>query len=119
MGEDKGHIYPRTSGTANYGSAIIPIVGKGAALKRKDNAMMVLDSKVDNAVYTPDFGRIEAQVSLLIKTRAGQAPHWIHVRTSQPKDGATPVESRLIADAICLAQSLRMGGVAAQEQIAA
>lgn len=85
--------------------------------------MLVLESKVGNAVYAPDFGRVEAQVSLLIKTRAGQPPHWIQVRTSQPKiapdGGSDDIADRLVADAVRLAQRMRLGGVTQQQTAAA
>ena len=64
--------------------------------------MRVLEANLTNIAYAADFGRVEATVSLLVKT-TGQPPRRVRVNTSQPLKGKDPLEERLISDAIRLA----------------
>lgn len=68
--------------------------------------MQILEARVSDTSYCADFGRVEARVTLLVKDRVGQPPHEVRLHTSQPFTGALPLEDRLIADAIQLAQSI-------------
>lgn len=72
--------------------------------------MLVLESKISKASYARDFGRVEARVSLLVKTRQGEVPHWIHLRTSQPRHGRGPLRQRLTEDAVRLARQMQRFG---------
>ena len=68
--------------------------------------MRILEARVSDTSYCADFGRVEARVTLLVKDRVGQPPHELRLQTSQPLNGSLPLEERLIADAIRLAQSI-------------
>ncbi len=68
--------------------------------------MRILEARVEDRSYCADFGRVEAVVVLFVKDRVGQPPHEIRMSTSQPLHGILPLEDRLIADAIRLAQSI-------------
>ena len=70
--------------------------------------MRVLEATLSDIAYDADFGRVEAAVTLLIKT-AGQPPRPIRIKTSQPLKGHDPLHERLIADAIRLASRMRLG----------
>lgn len=68
--------------------------------------MIILDSTISQVSRNRDFGRIEARVTFLAKTRAGQPPHPLSVMTNVAVRGAAPLRERLTADAALLATSL-------------
>ena len=70
--------------------------------------MRVLEANLSDLAYDADFGRVEASVTLLVKT-SGQPARPIRVKTSQPLKGQDPLSDRLIVDAIRLAGRMRFG----------
>lgn len=68
--------------------------------------MRVLESRIEHMAYDADFGRVEATVALIIKPQAGQPARRMCLRTSQPLAGAMPLEDRLAADAVRLAERM-------------
>jgi len=68
--------------------------------------MLVLEAEVSQQSYEVDYDRVEASVSLIVKTRMGQPAHRMRVRTNQPLRGDRPLEERLIEDAIVLARAM-------------
>ena len=68
--------------------------------------MLVLKTHIAKRRHGADFGRVEARVVLLVKTRTGQPPHWISVLTQQPASDKATLDARLTRDAIRLARHL-------------
>lgn len=68
--------------------------------------MRVLEALVGETRYDPDFGQVEARVSLVVKDGTGRVPRRVQVLTSQPVLGEIPLNDRLVADAIRLARHL-------------
>lgn len=69
--------------------------------------MRILETRVTDLRHDPDFDRVEAAVTLIVKQWPGQPARQIRLRTSQPVAGAEPVEQRLAADAVRLAHSFQ------------
>ena len=70
--------------------------------------MRVLEANLSDIRYDADFGRVEAAVTLLIKS-PGIPARPIRVKTNQPLHGSAPLQDRLISDAIRLAGRMRFG----------
>ena len=70
--------------------------------------MRVLEANLSDIRYNADFGRVEASVTLLIKS-PGMPARPIRVKTNQPLTGSAPLQHRLISDAIRLADHMRLG----------
>ncbi|SFP37251.1 hypothetical protein [Tranquillimonas alkanivorans] len=71
--------------------------------------MFILDSEITHARRDRDFGRVEAEVALLAKTRSGQPPHAIRLRTNVPARGSESLRVRILRDAARLARRLPQG----------
>ncbi|MDF0602480.1 hypothetical protein P1J78_17215 [Psychromarinibacter sp. C21-152] len=80
--------------------------------------MRVLDTQVSEMVYDADFGRVEADVLLIVKPQPGQPARRLSLRTSQPLRGAAPLNERLAADAIRLAERMVAPAPAPREPLA-
>jgi hypothetical protein len=68
--------------------------------------MIVIDATFSDVTRSRDYGRVEAIVSLLVKT-VGRPVRNVSVRTSVSDRGDAPLRHRLIRDAARLA--LRLG----------
>lgn len=68
--------------------------------------MIILDACIRHARRDRDFGRVEAIAELVVKTRAGQPPRRLTLRTNVPARGDAPLRERLLEDARLLVQAL-------------
>ncbi|KAF0674516.1 hypothetical protein [Profundibacterium mesophilum] len=66
--------------------------------------MIVLDATISNVSYARDFGRIEAKVTLIVKT-AHQPVRAIGIRTNVLARGDAPLRTRLLEDAAILVRN--------------
>lgn len=68
--------------------------------------MLVLDAAILRARRNRDFGRVEADIALIVKPGPNRPVQRLTVFTSQPASGARPLRRRLIEDA---ARLVRLG----------
>ena len=69
--------------------------------------MIVYEHQISDVHYDRDFGNVEARVTFLAKTQAGQPPHRVSVMTHVPaRDADQPLRTRLVDDAAVLVNRL-------------
>lgn len=66
--------------------------------------MIVLDGTISNVSYARDFGRIEAKVTLIVKT-AQQPVRAVSIRTNVLARADEPLRHRLLQDAAILVRN--------------
>jgi hypothetical protein len=77
-----------------------------AAPPHRSTDMRIIETRVADMHYDPDFGRVEAAVTLIVKPQAGQPARRLRLRTNVPLKGARPLEERLAEDAVRLARAM-------------
>jgi hypothetical protein len=68
--------------------------------------MLVLESRISHVARNRDFGMVEACVTLIAKTQAGQPAHPLRLLVHVPVRGHAPLRQRLTAEATGLARAM-------------